>query len=75
MHMCLQGWGMFKLFLGSYLDIVQENKVFFNEKIGQKVPQMALVQLDQGAILDKSFWIMPFTTTYCAFLRRAKPKI
>jgi hypothetical protein len=56
MHMCLQGWGMFKLFLGSYLDIVQENKVFFNEKIGQKVPQMALVQLDQGAILDKLFW-------------------
>jgi hypothetical protein len=33
---------------------------FFIGKIGQKVPQMAHVQLDQGAILDKSFWTGPF---------------
>jgi hypothetical protein len=57
MHMCLRGWWMSKLLLGSYLNTLQENKVFFTGKIGQKVPQMALVQLDQGAILDKSFWI------------------
>jgi hypothetical protein len=55
--MCLRGWWMSKLLLGSYLNTLQENKVFFTGKIGQKVPQMALVQLDQGAILDKSFWI------------------
>jgi hypothetical protein len=29
-------------------------------KIGQKVPQVVHVQLDQGAILDKSFWTRPF---------------
>jgi hypothetical protein len=29
-------------------------------KIGQKVPQMAPVQLDQGANVDKSFWTWPF---------------
>jgi hypothetical protein len=35
---------------------LQENKSFFTRKVGQKVPQMALVRLDQGAILDKLFW-------------------
>jgi hypothetical protein len=32
---------------------------FFISKISQKVPQMPLVQLDQGAILDKSFSAWP----------------
>jgi hypothetical protein len=39
---------------------LQENKVFFIGKIGQKVSQMAPIQLDQGAILDKSFWTQSF---------------
>jgi hypothetical protein len=39
---------------------LQENKVFFIGKFGEKVPQMALVQFNQGAILDKSFWTQPF---------------
>jgi hypothetical protein len=34
---------------------LQGNKVFLIGKFGQKVSQMALVQFDQGAILDKSF--------------------
>jgi hypothetical protein len=32
----------------------------FISKIGQKVPQMPPIQLDQGAILDKSFSTWPF---------------
>jgi hypothetical protein len=41
---------------------LQENMVFITRKIGQKVPQMALVRLDQDATLDKSFWTRPFLT-------------
>jgi hypothetical protein len=37
---------------------------FFPHKIGQKVPQMALVQLDQSAILDKLFWTWPFDCVF-----------
>jgi hypothetical protein len=39
---------------------LQKTKVFFTRKIGQKVPQMAPIQLDQGAILVKSFWTRSF---------------
>jgi hypothetical protein len=64
MHMCLRGWGMSKLLLGSYLDTLQENKIFFYQENWSKgiptLTNLSLVQLDQGAILDKSFWIKPF---------------
>jgi hypothetical protein len=38
---------------------LEENKVFFIKKIGQKVPQMAPIWLDQSAILDKLFSTRP----------------
>ncbi len=34
---------------------LQEHKVFFTRKIGQKAPQMAPIWFDEGVILDKSF--------------------
>ncbi len=39
---------------------LQENKVFFTMKIGQKVPQMALVDLTKKPSWDKLFWTQPF---------------
>ncbi len=47
------------LFFFFFHHIRQENKVFLTGKIGLKVPQMTLVRLDQGAILNKLFSIGP----------------
>jgi hypothetical protein len=41
------------------VDTLRKQGVFIG-KIGQKVPQMAHVWFDQGAIMDKLFWTQPF---------------